>query len=179
MPVYIALGANLSSEDDAGTPMTPAQTFQAACEGLAVRGVVVEAISSLWQSPAWPPGSIQPDYINACARVKTDFDARQTLTVLHDVERAFGRTRSVKNAARPLDLDLLDYAGQVIDAGDIQIPHPRMLNRGFVLFPLSEVAPDWVDPIKKRAIADWTARLPLADVAPLNKIGRGQKSPLT
>jgi len=170
MTVYIALGANLSSEDDAGRTLMPAQTFAAAASALAEQGVTVTAMSGLWQSPAWPPGSNQPDYINASARVKTHLDARQTLRALHNVERAFGRTRSVKNAARPLDLDLLDYRGQIIDAPDIEIPHPRMLTRGFVLFPLADIAPDWVDPIKKRAISDWIARLSLDDVMPMKRL---------
>lgn len=170
MSVYIALGANLSSEDASGNAMTPAQTFCVAADALNARGVCVQAMSGLWQSPAWPPGSNQPDYINACARVATDLEAKATLLVLHAVEREFGRTRSIKNAARPLDLDLLDFRGRVIGAEDIQIPHPRMLTRGFVLFPLSEVAPDWVDPIEKRAITDWIARLPLSDVEPMRRL---------
>jgi len=170
MSVYIALGANLSSKDEAGNPMSPAQTFDAAVKALDGKGIKVTAMSGLWQSPAWPPGSNQPDYINACARISTRLDARSTLLALHDAERAFGRERSVKNAARPLDLDLLDYKGQVMEGSDIQIPHPRMLSRGFVLFPLCEIAPDWKDPIKKRAITDWIARLSLSDVEPMKRL---------
>ena len=169
MTVYIALGANLSSETDAGH-MTPGQTFAAIRPALEMRGILITAMSGLWQSPAWPPGSGQPDYINACARIDTGLDEKQTLLALHGVEREFGRSRTVKNAARPLDLDLLDYEGRLIARNDIEIPHPRMLVRGFVLFPLAEIAPDWVDPIKKRAISDWIARLPLADVAPMKRV---------
>ena len=82
-----------------------------------------------------------------------------------------GRARSVKNAARTLDLDLLDYKGQITNEAMIILPHPRMLSREFVLFPLSEIAPDWTDPKKKRAIQDWIARLPLSSVAPLQRVG--------
>jgi 2-amino-4-hydroxy-6-hydroxymethyldihydropteridine diphosphokinase len=124
----------------------------------------------LWQSPAWPEGSGQPDYINACAQVETQLNARELLGLLHKIEAKFGRKRGVGNAARTLDLDLLDYHGEQIAADDITIPHPRMLARAFVLFPLQEIAPQWRDPIESRRIDDWIARLPLADVAPLKRL---------
>jgi len=88
-----------------------------------------------------------------------------------------GRIRSVKNAARTLDLDLLDYRGQVIAPRDdspesMIIPHPRMLSRGFVLFPLQEIAPNWHDPVSYVHIEAYIARLPLMDVAPMRWLGR-------
>ena len=93
------------------------------------------------------------------------------LALLHKVEAEFGRVRSVRNAARTLDLDLLDFKGQVMTATDIEIPHPRMLTRGFVLFPLQEIAPEWHDPVSRTGIMDHIARLPLADVEPMQRIG--------
>jgi 2-amino-4-hydroxy-6-hydroxymethyldihydropteridine diphosphokinase len=155
-PIYIAFGANLSN---------PKETFLAAIKSLEARGVSIVKMSGLWQSPAWPPGSDQPDYINACAEVSFDGGARELLDILHTIEAEFGRTRKVKNAARPLDLDLLDFRGRVIEDEDgMVVPHPRMLSRGFVLFPLFEVAHDWRDPKQGRLIEDWIARLPLTDV---------------
>jgi len=151
------------------------------------RGVRLVQISALWQSPAWPAGSGQPDYVNACAQVEFSGNARSLLDILHAVETHMGRVRSVKNAARTLDLDLLDFRGQIIDGQIIDgriideqdkqggepmiIPHPRMLARGFVLFPLSEIAPHWRDPAAGQAIETYIARLPLADVAPMRRIG--------
>ena len=155
-PIYIAFGANLSN---------PKETFLAAIKSLEARGVNLVKMSGLWQSPAWPPGSNQPDYINACAEVSFDGEARELLDILHTVEAEFGRTRTVKNAARALDLDLLDFRGQVIeDECGMVVPHPRMLTRGFVLFPLAEIAGEWRDPMQSRTVMDWIARLPLADV---------------
>lgn len=155
-PIYIAFGANLSN---------PKETFLAAIELLRARGVEAVKMSGLWQSPAWPPGSNQPDYINACAEVSFDGQARELLDVLHAVEAELGRNRTVKNAARSLDLDLLDFRGQVIeDEGGMRVPHPRMLTRGFVLFPLEEVAKDWRDPVNGMSLEEWIARLPLADI---------------
>ena len=159
-PIYIAFGANLSN---------PKVTFKAAVSSLETRGVSLVKMSGLWQSPAWPPGSDQPDYINACAEVSFDGEARALLDILHAVEAEFGRERKVLNAARPLDLDLLDFGQQVIDdESGMIVPHPRMLTRGFVLFPLAEIAPDWSDPVEHLFINDHLARLPLADVEDLS-----------
>ena len=166
-PIYIAFGANLSN---------PKSTFAAAIAALAQRGAVVTRMSGLWQSPAWPAGSGQPNYINACAEVEFAGQARALLDLLHNVEAQMGRIRNVKNAARTLDLDLLDFRGQVIKTGNAPdsmiVPHPRMLSRGFVLFPLAEIAPEWRGPVEAMAIDDHIARLPLADVAPMSWIGR-------
>jgi len=162
--IYIAFGANLSN---------PKSTFVAAVKALEERGVTILKMSSLWQSPAWPAGSNQPDYINACAEVDFLGSARELLDILHTVEAEFGRERSVKNAARTLDLDLLDFQGHIItDKSGMIIPHPRMLSRGFVLFPLSEIASDWVDPVKIVNIWDWIAMLPLSDVSQIDNLPR-------
>lgn len=86
-----------------------------------------------------------------------------------------GRVRGVKNAARVLDLDLLDFRAQILGnvsaPEQIIIPHPRMLDRGFVLFPLSEIAPDWTDPCGGVSIDIHLAKLPLKDVAPMQWLG--------
>ncbi len=162
-PIYIAFGANLN---------TPADSFRAAIDKLATRGVTVMAMSGLWQSPAWPTDSGQPDYINACAKVGYGSSARKLLAELHAVETELGRVRGVRNAARTLDLDLLDYKGAIIEGGDITIPHPRMMARGFVLLPLCQIAPNWTDPHTGEGIGRAISKLPLADIAPMTYLGR-------
>ena len=161
--IYIAFGANLS---------TPADSFRAAIDKLAARGVRVLALSGLWQSPAWPTDSGQPDYINACACVGYAGGARELLAELHAVEAELGRIRGVRNAPRTLDLDLLDYEGAIIEGGDITIPHPRMMARGFVLLPLAQIAPNWTDPHTGEGIELAISKLPLADIAPMTYLGR-------
>lgn len=161
--IYIALGANLSN---------PRESFSRALKSLEARGVEINAVSGLWQSPAWPPGSGQPDYINAAAKVSYKGTAAELLAILHEVEAELGRVRHAKNAARTLDLDLLDFKGEIIKTEGIEIPHPRMLTRGFVLFPLQEITPDWRDPALKLPILHYIAKLPLSDVAPINRTGR-------
>ena len=83
------------------------------------------------------------------------------LALLHDVERAFGRVRGAPNAARTLDLDLLAYDDTVLAEPDgLALPHPRMLERAFVLQPLAEIAPEWRHPVAQASAAELAARLP-------------------
>jgi len=109
--------------------------------------------------------------VNAAARVETELDAAALMACLHAVEAAFGRSRTVVNAARPLDLDIIDYKG-VVDAGAAGpvLPHPRATGRAFVLLPLQEIAPGWTDPRTGRGISDLLADLPEADTAPIYRL---------
>ncbi len=151
--------------------MSPQETFLLAVVRLQQFGVNITEASHLWQSPAWPDPEAQPPYINAVISVETKLEPTDLLAVLKQVEAAFGRVVTVRNAPRPLDLDILDYDGQILNDTDLILPHPRMLNRPFVLMPLAEIAPDWYDPIKKRGLSDWAARLKLKDVAQLRRLG--------
>ena len=106
------------------------------------------------------PISDQPWYLNAVAEATTELDAASTLAALHRIERRFGRIRAERNAARVLDLDLLDFAGMVSDASDLVLPHPRLHERAFVLLPLGELCPDWVHPLSGIAIQDLITMIP-------------------
>jgi len=167
--VYIALGANEVAQYN-GQVLPPAQTFKHALDLLG-KDMQIVAASNLWQSPAWPDPDAQPPYSNAVIEVETGYKPIPLLAVLKQVEATFGRTQAVRNAPRPLDLDILDYHGQWIEGGTLTLPHPRMLTRPFVLFPLAEIAPNWRDPVKKRTVQEWTARLSLSEVAPLQRLG--------
>ena len=135
----IALGANIASV--AGPP---AATLRAALAALA--GVEVIAVSALRQTQA-SPDPADPVFTNAAAMVRTRLQPLALLTLLHEVETAFGRKRSAPNAPRTLDLDLLDYDGLVLREGPLLLPHPRIAERRFVLEPLEEIAPGWRHPI--------------------------------
>ena len=164
-PIYIALGANLPS---AGR--SPAQTLARALEALEARGIVVVARSSDWHSPAWPDPSA-PAYVNAVAEVTTGLGPRALLDQLHAIEAEFGRVRHIRWESRVLDLDLLDYRGELCtDSGGMEVPHPRMADRAFVLLPLAEIAPDWREPQSGREIADMVAALAPADLAATRKL---------
>jgi 2-amino-4-hydroxy-6-hydroxymethyldihydropteridine diphosphokinase len=144
-PVLIGLGANSPSPWG-----TPARTLRAALAALAKAGLEIIAVSPFYETEAWPDPQQLP-FINAVALVRTQHQPLALMTLLHEVETAFGRTRSVPNAPRSLDLDLLDYAGMVCE-GAVILPHPRLAQRRFVLEPLSDVAPDWRDPVSGRDI---------------------------
>ena len=140
MPALIGLGANIPSQ--AGPP---AKSLNAALAALAGAGVEITAVSPFYETEAWPdPGD--PRFLNAVAAIRARLQPCALLTLLHEVETAFGRKRSVPNAPRSLDLDLLDYGGIILD-GPVILPHPRIAERRFVLEPLQAVAPGWRHPV--------------------------------
>lgn len=142
MPSYVALGANLPSERFG----PPRVTLSAALDMLAHRGLAIGARSS-WYESAPVPASDQPWFVNAVVRLDRPPEPAQLLKVLHALETELGRVRSVRNAARAVDLDLIDAGGRVSADGTWPVlPHPRLHERAFVLMPLKEIAPDWRHP---------------------------------
>lgn len=128
---YIALGSNLGPRD---------ANLRFALESLAATpGVRVLRVSSFHETApvGGPPG--QGPYLNAAALLETTLSPRQLLEHLLATELLAGRTRSVPNAPRTLDLDLLLYADLAISEPDLHVPHPRMWGRGFVVGPLGEL----------------------------------------
>ena len=153
--LFIGLGANLTPDGYA----SPREGCVAALSALADEGVHLSALSH-WYESAPVPISNQPWYLNAVAEATTELNAASTLAALHNIERRFGRVRTERNAARVLDLDLLDFAGMVSDTSKLALPHPRLHERAFVLLPLGEICPDWVHPVSGIAIQDLIAMIP-------------------
>src|SRR6476469_10927882 len=160
--IFVGVGANLTHERYG----TPQHTLEAALQELGHRGVRTLRISS-WYRTAPVPASDQPWYVNAVAEVASDLAADALLAELHAVEAEFGRHRTVPNAARPIDLDLLDYQGEIAPGGPARatLPHPRMLGRAFVLRPLAELAPDWRHPVTGQPIGELLDALTAAQMA--------------
>lgn len=155
--ILVALGANLPSERFG----SPRRTLEAALDAFAERGVRVLA-RSRWYSTAPYPPSDQPRYVNAVAKIETALTPEALLDRLHDIEREFGRQRGERNAARTIDLDLIDYDGRVSDARPT-LPHPRMHERAFVLRPLGDIAPEWRHPATGESVAQLLAKAPDRD----------------
>jgi 2-amino-4-hydroxy-6-hydroxymethyldihydropteridine diphosphokinase len=153
--ILIGIGSNLAAPEFA-SPMETAAAGLAALEDF---GVVVTAVSPWYVSEPVPP-SAQPWYVNAVASVATPLDPNQLLDALLRAEDRFGRRRGLPNAARTLDLDLLDYEGRLCSSPHLTLPHPRLHERRFVLQPLSQIAPLWRHPILRLDAAELLALLP-------------------
>ncbi len=134
---YIALGSNLDSPID--------QVTSGAKAILKLSQTCVIACSPWYQSKAVGPGD-QPDYINGVMAIETLLPPLALLDELQRIEQEHGRERLVRWSARTLDLDILLYDDQVIETGRLQIPHPRLTERNFVLYPLSDIASDLILP---------------------------------
>lgn len=126
------------------------------------RAGLAAAIHSPFYETAPVPISDQPWYVNCVIGiVRTDLTPRETLRACLGVEAEMGRVRSVRNAARIVDIDLIAWHDRVIDEPpDLLIPHPRMAERAFVLHPLADIAPTWHHPVLNLCIADLIAKLP-------------------
>jgi 2-amino-4-hydroxy-6-hydroxymethyldihydropteridine diphosphokinase len=155
--IFIGTGANLPHP----THGSPRRTLEAALDELGRRGVSVLRVSP-WYRTAPIPASDQPWYVNAVAEVETALPADRLLAVLHDVEQDFGRVRTVANAPRAIDLDLLDFRGEIAPGGPgrATLPHPRLQDRAFVLHPLADLAPGWRHPATGLPIQALLAALP-------------------
>jgi 2-amino-4-hydroxy-6-hydroxymethyldihydropteridine diphosphokinase len=116
-----------------------------------IPGITLQAVSSWYRTK--PVGNPQPDYLNGCAMLEAQQSPQELLVLLQAIELQFGRIRKEKWGARTLDLDLILYENLIIDTPDLQIPHPRMRDRAFVLIPLAEIAPDAVDPVTQKTIS--------------------------
>lgn len=157
--IFVALGGNLPLQGIGG----PRDVMTAAVQVIDTIDIMV-AGRSPWYRTSPIPASDQPDFINGVISVETEFSAAALLARFHEIENAFERTRGEANAARTLDIDLLDYRGVVVGpsnvAGELILPHPRLQDRAFVLLPLRDLAPDWIDPRDGRSIDELIASLP-------------------
>ena len=142
-PVAIALGSNLG---DRGRYLRDAIA------------ALHRSISGFRVSPFYDTAPVgvgdQPRFLNAAATGSTTLPARQLLETLLGIESQCGRTRPYPGAPRTLDLDLILYGDQIIEERDLIVPHPRFRERRFVIEPLAEIAPDWIDPVTKRTMRE-------------------------
>ncbi|MFO7033134.1 2-amino-4-hydroxy-6-hydroxymethyldihydropteridine diphosphokinase [Limnospira fusiformis CCALA 023] len=141
--VAIGLGSNLG---------LCCQTLETALELLGGYGGIRVKERSHWYrtTPVGPP---QPDYINGCATLVVSISPQLLLETLLEIEKTLGRVRGERWGPRTLDLDLLLFDDLILKTPTLEIPHPRMGDRAFVLVPLAEIAPDWIDPVSKKTIA--------------------------
>ena len=136
-PVFVALGSNLG---DRAENLRMALARIGDSESIA-------AVSSVYETEPWGVPDEQPAYLNQVCELRTATPATDLMNLLLRIEADLGRKRTFQNEARPLDLDILFYGERVIDIPGLQIPHPRLHQRAFVLTPLAEIAPELIHPI--------------------------------
>lgn len=155
---YIGLGSNLDNPE--------AQLDEARRRLSLVEGLEITGVSSYYATP--PVGVLdQPWFINAVAAIRTTLSPEAVLDTLLQVENDMGRVRTQRWGPRLVDLDLLLYNNTVIHTPQLAVPHPEMAARGFVLLPLTEIAPQAYHPVLKK-----TAAQLLAELAPEAKVAK-------
>jgi len=166
--ILVAIGANLPGPNGA----TPLQTCRAVVSQLAQIAELQLHSVSYWYATEPVPRSDQPNYVNGIIRLEhrpaATIGPEALLRILQAIEQRHGRQRAETNAARTLDLDLIDMDGLVRAQPDPILPHPRAHQRAFVLLPLLDVAPDWVHPRSGRtgaALLDETSRAGVRRIA--------------
>jgi 2-amino-4-hydroxy-6-hydroxymethyldihydropteridine diphosphokinase len=149
--VYLALGSNVGDRE---------ANLRQALERLEAAGIRVVRRSSLYETEPLDFRD-QPWFLNAVVEVKTDLFPLQLLACTQKIEREMGRRRLTPKGPRNIDIDILFYGRSLIETADLQVPHPRIAQRRFVLEPLSEIAPEFRHPVNGK-----TAREMLAAIEP-------------
>jgi 2-amino-4-hydroxy-6-hydroxymethyldihydropteridine diphosphokinase len=134
--VYLLLGSNLGQRE---------KTLQSARQLIEKRCGKIVNTSMIYRSEAWGIEN-QPDFLNQVVELETDRDATSLLQTILEIEKELGRIRYKKWHERIIDIDILYFGTQIIDAKDLKVPHPENQNRNFVLAPMVEVAPEFIHP---------------------------------
>jgi 2-amino-4-hydroxy-6-hydroxymethyldihydropteridine diphosphokinase len=146
--VYLSLGSNLGDRE---------ANLRAAMAALPPAGVRIKQVSSLYETE--PVDYLdQPWFLNCVLEAETELPPQALLHVLHFIESQLGSKKEFSKGPRKIDMDILLYGGETIDTPDLQIPHPRMLLRRFVLAPLAEIAPNLQHPSWRTTAAELLAQ---------------------
>ena len=141
--------------------------------------MAIEAVSALYETEPWGPqpwgapgGEPQPRYANAAAAGVTALAAHELLALCKRTEASAGRDFDApRNSPRPLDIDLLMIEGEMLSCADLEVPHPRLHERAFVLTPLADVASALVHPLRGETVREMLAAVDRAGVEPLEPAG--------
>jgi len=140
--LYLLLGSNMGNSK---------QLLADAAEQIKKKIGHVSRLSHLYTTAAWG-NTHQPDFLNQVIVVDTVLTAQQTITKILLIEKEMGRVRTVKNAPRNIDIDILFFNKDIIEDQHLTVPHPHIQNRRFVLVPLNELAPNFKHPVFQQSI---------------------------
>lgn len=145
--IIISIGSNLNGHMNRSKTILDIVFLYLSNQGLRVR-----KYSKIYISKPYPSG-LGPKFYNRVVLVKSDLNPKEILFRLKYIERIFSRRSNTRNSPRVLDLDILDYKGKIINYQNfLNIPHPKIINRDFVLKPLNDICPNWTNPSNGQSI---------------------------
>ncbi|TAL29108.1 MAG: 2-amino-4-hydroxy-6-hydroxymethyldihydropteridine diphosphokinase [Nitrospirae bacterium] len=147
--IFIGIGSNLGNRED---------NCRKAINLLKENGIAVKKQSSTYETEPWGVKE-QPKFINMAIEAETNKKPEDLLGILKNIENQMGRTKSVKWGRRVIDLDILLYDDLIVETPHLEIPHPFMHEREFVLRPLAEIAPDKRHPVTGKTVREMAANL--------------------
>lgn len=155
-PIYIALGTNIGDRE---------ANLQTAIDLMQRKATLVKE-SAIYITPPWGYAD-QPDFLNQVIEVNTRLEPLPLLRYLKSIEKKMGREKLIMNGPRLIDLDILFYGNRVVDCEALQVPHPRMGGRAFVLVPLNDIAPALIHPVLGINVGQMLTDVDTSGVTPL------------
>lgn len=146
--MYFSLGSNVGNR----------QKFLAGAARALEKHVSRISVSSIYQTEPWGEKD-QPVFLNACVSGQTSLKPEELLDFLKSIEKSLGRKHTEKWGPREIDIDILFYGNQILKLPGLEIPHPHLAERAFVLIPLSEIAPGLIHPVLKQPISELAAAI--------------------
>ena len=157
--VYLGIGSNLGNR---------VINIEKAKSLLLQNNIHFISVSNYYETPSWPDPK-KPKFLNIVLKVFCNLKPLELLKLCKIIEAKLGRKKTYKNSPRTCDIDIIDFDGIVLK-GKLNLPHSRMHERSFVLFPLFDLEKDWVHPVKKTNIKELIFSLPNQDIRSINQI---------
>jgi 2-amino-4-hydroxy-6-hydroxymethyldihydropteridine diphosphokinase len=157
--IYLGVGSNLGNRK---------RNIEKAKLKLYNNNIIILQSSSYYETFSWP-NTNNPKFLNIVLKIKSNLSPSKLLKICKRIETELGRKKSTKNSPRICDIDIIDYKSQKIKS-DIILPHPRMSERNFVLFPLFEINKNWKHPVSKVDIKRLIISLPIKDIRSIKQI---------
>ncbi len=157
--IYLGIGSNLGNKKD---------NIEKAKYELIKKNILILRSSSYYETLSWPNPN-NPKFLNIVIKVSTNLNPIELIKKCKEIETYLGRKKSLKNSPRECDIDIIDYDSRILN-GNLIIPHKRMHNRNFVLFPLYEIDKNWTHPKFKISIKRLIISLSIKDIRSIKQI---------